>query len=195
MNPAPKSPTRSSTAVPGISTLVTPRGRTVQVRAFAGFWRRAAALLLDEAITFFPGNWVGSGLAWLVVTLFLGDSATPTLTQGQELALSIVADLLITVPYQVAFLYFWGYTPGKWAMRVIVRDAKTAERLRLSQCFYRYVAEIVSLIPMGWGYVMVARDPEKRGLHDLIAGTVCYTFSEKSLTAMTDPTPNPAAAD
>lgn len=64
-----------------------------------------------------------------------------------------------------------GATPGKMAlsMEIVMADGRP---LTTSAAVLRYIGYIVNVATLGIGYLMIAFTPQKRGLHDYIAGTV-----------------------
>ena len=106
------------------------------------------------------------------------DQAFPESTKN---SIGIAAGFFISIPYEIGFHYFKGWTPGKRALGVIVRDYKTKGPLSLRQCVLRYIGQIIAILPFGAGFLMAAWDKEKRGLHDLIAGTISYKFQNNPL--------------
>jgi len=123
---------------------------------YAGFWRRVGAALLDGIIfTVLLGLLLGpiyfNAELWSIEGL---------LTNGLWLGLS-------------AWLWvkFLG-TPGKLLLGCQVVDAQTFEPLRPRQAVLRYFAYIVSLLPLGLGFLWMAWDKRKQGFHDRIAKTV-----------------------
>ncbi len=123
---------------------------------YAGFWRRVGAMLLDSTVfsvlfglllgpVYFNAKfWSVEGL--LINALWLG----------------------VTVWLWVKFLG----TPGKLLFGCQVVDAQTFEPLRPRQAVLRYFAYIVSLLPLGLGFLWVVWDKRKQGFHDKIANTV-----------------------
>jgi uncharacterized RDD family membrane protein YckC len=78
----------------------------------------------------------------------------------------------------ISWLYFAllesserGATVGKMAMglRVVTSDG---QRLSFMNATGRYFAKILSAIILFIGFIMVAFADKKRGLHDMIAGTL-----------------------
>jgi uncharacterized RDD family membrane protein YckC len=53
-----------------------------------------------------------------------------------------------------------------------VVDGKSFQALTIGQALLRYFGYLVSLLPLGLGFIWVAFDKRKRGFHDLIAGSV-----------------------
>jgi uncharacterized RDD family membrane protein YckC len=64
----------------------------------------------------------------------------------------------------------WQGTVGKIALRIRVGDAE-GRRISVLRAAMRYLAKFVSVFTLGIGFLMVAFHGQKRGLHDLLAGT------------------------
>ena len=111
---------------------------------YAGFWIRLGAAFIDFVI-------VGA------VSVMFGLSEA-----GGGLLLL----------YQAILIGIWnGQTLGKrvCGIKVISVDGRPCT---LGQSFGRALAKIVSLLTFLIGYLMIAFDHQKRGLHDRIAGTL-----------------------
>ena len=97
--------------------------------------------------------------------------ATATLprcsTQEEALALSGYPD----VRRQHFFTGAWGQTPGKMVFGLTVARADGGLPT-YGQAAWRWAASWVALGLLGVGLLMIAVTPRKRGLHDLLAGTV-----------------------
>jgi hypothetical protein len=63
-------------------------------------------------------------------------------------------------------------TPGKMAVSAKIVDAKTLGKPSTRQFINRYVAYCFSFIPLGLGFLWIAFDRQKRGWHDMLAGTL-----------------------
>jgi uncharacterized RDD family membrane protein YckC len=61
-------------------------------------------------------------------------------------------------------------TLGKLTVRLKVTDLE-GRRLSFARATRRYFSKYLSAISLGVGYLMVAFDSEKQGLHDRVAGT------------------------
>jgi uncharacterized RDD family membrane protein YckC len=72
--------------------------------------------------------------------------------------------------YFVGFHGALGATPGKmlFGMRVVRADG---EALSVPRALGRYLAEMLSAAALGAGYLITPFHPERRALHDLVAGT------------------------
>jgi uncharacterized RDD family membrane protein YckC len=155
---------------------------SILLERFAGFWRRGLASLLDEVITMIPSYFMGQAALYLIYFLFIRDTPFENaFSPGMKNYVGIFAGFFVSVPYEIGFHYLKGWTPGKRVLGIVVRDYKTRGPLTLKQCVVRYLGQIVSMIPFGAGYLMAAWDPEKRALHDLMAGTISYTFRKNPL--------------
>ena len=85
-------------------------------------------------------------------------------------------DVLISwVAPSVAVIVFWlrkQATPGKMLLALRVVDAASGKPISLKQAVIRYLGYILSAIPFGLGFLWVAIDPKKQGLHDKLAKTL-----------------------
>lgn len=134
----------------------------------AGFWMRAVASLLDSLLLF---------LVQFVFSLILGLTAGTMLSGVEphgEAFVGLMATLfgvLVGFTYSVFFTGYCGQTPGKMALRIkVIRT--TGEEVSYGRAFVREVpGKFLSGILLGIGYLMVAFDRQKQGLHDRIADT------------------------
>jgi uncharacterized RDD family membrane protein YckC len=149
-------------------------GSSVRV---AGFWRRAAAGVVDGAILLMV-----FAVLDIIVSLIL-KQPLPRLSQlGPDYLLDVAlsGDALALVGLSVlailGFLYFFifhavrGQTPGKRLLRMRVVDGY-GERPSLGRAFLRTLAYLPSAFLLLLGFVWIGFDREKRGLHDRLADT------------------------
>lgn len=141
---------------PPLNSVVDPLANTGMLVG-GGFWRRLAAYLIDGLI-------VGAASLVLVVLLHLALGEMGS-------AFANVLSFVGTVAY---FAYLesseWQATVGKRVLGMRVVDAD-GYRLSGLHALGRYVSAAVNWLLLGFGYLVVAFHPEKRGLHDLIAQT------------------------
>jgi uncharacterized RDD family membrane protein YckC len=133
---------------------------------YANFGIRAGAKILDgillqivnAAITMMWAALAGAGSS--------GDSGASTMA---AVGLSLF-QVLVQGCYSVFFTAKMGGTPGKLAcgLRVVRPDGS---RLTYGRAAGRFLAEIVSTITLGIGYLMAGFDDQRRALHDRIADT------------------------
>jgi uncharacterized RDD family membrane protein YckC len=114
---------------------------------YAGFWQRAAALLVD---------------ALLAVIV-----AAPVIVLTKK--------LFVLPAVAVAVIGFWRYcgaTPGKLALGMKIVDAATGQPPTLGRLALRFLGYFVSAFPLYLGFLWAAVDRRKQGWHDKIARTI-----------------------
>lgn len=127
--------------------MVNVEAETKQIK-YAGFWKRLSAYLVDVIII----NVVG----WIFG--FLG-------------IFGIILALIFSIIYFVGFWAWLGQTPGKAAIGVkIVRLDGTPIGIRIA--IHRFIGYVISFVTLCIGFLMIAFHENKRGLHDIIAGTM-----------------------
>jgi len=137
-------------------------GRVFREGAPGGFWIRAVALAVDIAV-----------LAIFVILIFVAFGARTEGFFSEDTSGVVFASLVscaVLASYSSVLITLWGTTVGKRAFDLYVLRRDGA-RCGLWQAFGRQVASIVSILVVGIGYLMIAFRADKRGLHDLMAGT------------------------
>ena len=115
----------------------------------AGGWIRFVAYIIDVIILAIIG--------WIV---------------GMAVNQSEVGNVMLVIGI-VYIIGFWGWksaTPGKMALGLKIVTAQGG-KLTWGKAILRYVGYFVSGIILGIGYLMVFFTENKKGLHDMIAGT------------------------
>lgn len=132
------------------------------VWSYGGFWRRGGALLLDVLLL----SGLGTPLHLATTLLVWPGVETARVFEGTEWP-----GIFIGWAYFVLFTTLWQATPGKRLLGLQVTDAH-GRPPSLSHVLLREVlGRPLSVTVFGLGYAMSGTMPEKRGLHDLIAGT------------------------
>ena len=137
-----------------------------QMRAKAGFWIRAVAYLLDSVLL---------GIVQVVLGLLIGVviGMTGTAVEGDPAVNTVLwlFGVTISIGYAVFFTGYCGQTPGKMALRIkVIRT--DGSPISYGRAALREVpGKFISSILLGIGYIMVAFDRHKQGLHDKIADT------------------------
>jgi uncharacterized RDD family membrane protein YckC len=133
---------------------------------YAGFWVRVAATIFDGLIL--TPVYVVVFIAFFVEfpDFLSGDDARGG---GWRMLFQLLV-LVFTALYETFFVGTWGATPGKMIcdLRVVRADGARVSYLR---AFCRYFAKCLNQATFMLGYVIVAFDSEKRGLHDYICST------------------------
>lgn len=81
---------------------------------------------------------------------------------------------VISVIYDAGFsMSPWMGTPGKKVMKLkVLKDS--GEPLSYDQAFWRTLAKALTLLTLFIGYLMIAFTPQRKGLHDYLAGTAVF---------------------
>lgn len=120
---------------------------------YAGFWIRLLAFLLDALIF---------GVPYVVLNVILVDVAAIS-------SMSAVISISLLLVY-ASLEGKYGGTPGKLICKIRVQD-KNNERIGFANALLRNLAKTASLTIIGIGFMMIAWDSKKQGLHDKFAGT------------------------
>lgn len=128
--------------------------------AYAGFWRRLVAYLIDVLVI----GAVGVTLTMLVTTL----------APGNLEALANVAPVTAAIGW--AYFVLFETSPargtlGKVALNLYVADVH-GDPISYRRAAFRYLFKGFSTLLLGLGWVMAAFTPRKQALHDVLAGTL-----------------------
>jgi uncharacterized RDD family membrane protein YckC len=142
------------------------------VMDFARIGSRVAAKILDQIILYIVQT-------ALNVTVFAGMAASMAPQRGAPpdmgkfaayMALTMAVNFGIYFAYQACFLHWRGQTPGKMALKIKVVTPDGGP-LSWGKSIGRPAAEMLSGCVLLIGYLMAFWDPERRTLHDRLAGT------------------------
>ena len=127
----------------------------------AGFWVRVVASLVDNIIMFI--------ITIPFVPIFYSSYEAYFLSETWDMFDTFTA-LFWPVVVVLLWVYWGGKTPGKAAlgMHIVRVDGNP---IRWKESIIRYFGYIVNVLTLGIGFFIVAFRPDKRGLHDLMAGT------------------------
>lgn len=130
----------------------------------AGFWMRVVATLIDSTLV---------TLLQFVLGLLLGIAGT--LGAGSfDSQLAVVIQLFGVVLGVVYYVVFTGHgeqTPGKMALRIKVIRCDGSDIGYARAALREIPAKFISTVLLCIGYLMVAFDDKKQGLHDRMADT------------------------
>jgi len=146
--------------------------------AYAGFWIRLLAYLIDAAILDIP-------LYGLLFGIFHGQLLSGDCGQNSSLGTDYgsyctltgffyLGVLAITILHGVYFSVLWsraGQSVGQMALGLWVVDARNGARISFAKAVTRFLGYIVSGVIFDLGYMWAGWDPRKQGWHDKIAGT------------------------
>lgn len=153
--------------------------------AYAGLMSRALAMLLDLALVSTALFVTESFLRLLGTYLPLARlvSRSSVWTSISDIAGATAASviiLLVAAGYPILSWTLAGSTVGKalFGLRVVRTDGS---RLTLARSALRYVAYLVSIIPLGLGFLWPLVDERRQAWHDKIADTcVIYSWAHAS---------------
>jgi len=151
---------------------------------YAGFWIRFFASFLDTLFLALPvaiiiyflsdGNWFDFSQYQQNISYAMSGNADKALANQPQT--SIKWELLFEISVLIVTMIFWkrwrGATPGKKFVHIKIVDAKTFKDIDNRQAITRSFGYIASTLAFLIGFIMVAFRKDKRGLHDLLAGTV-----------------------
>jgi len=130
----------------------------------AGFWMRVVATFIDAFIVFILQFLLGTLLAVIGVANNSGGA-------GDMAILIQLFGFAISCTYYVFFTGYCGQTPGKMVLRIKVIRCDGSPLSYGRAAFREIPAKFISGIIFGIGYLMVAFDEQKQGLHDRMADT------------------------
>ncbi len=150
---------------------------------YAGFSIRFIASLLDTIFLALPigvliyflsdGNWFDFSHYKHNVMMAMSANTNALDSFPQT---SLRWELLFEVSVLLITMLFWkrykGATPGKRFVHIKIVDAKSFNDITNQQAITRSIGYIASTFSFLIGFIMVAFRDDKRGLHDLLAGTV-----------------------
>jgi len=166
---------------------VTPHWQPAPVVAYAGFWLRFVAHILDGLIIGLPVV-----IVVMIIVLSSGFGAflhnlpnPPNPPDPDEVASTLGAaffvgiGLIVLVAFLGSWLYYalfesssWQATPGKKVLNIFVTDMNGAP-VSFGRATGRYFSKFVTqLIPLGIGYMLAGLTERKQALHDMIASTL-----------------------
>jgi uncharacterized RDD family membrane protein YckC len=156
------------------------KAKAPEVLVYAGFWRRAGAHLVDLALW-----WV----VWQIFTGILGALYFPEAVAIAEkgpgyqarpeeimvllrfFGVVLLIGVIWAIIYDAIFILRFGATPGKllFGLRLVKADGQPLGFAHIAgRCLAKGLAGLPTLCI---GYLVVAFDEQKRGLHDFFART------------------------
>lgn len=117
---------------------------------YAGFWVRLGAGVIDLLTL---------GFTVVIIAYFF---PAPVIW--------VMSGLVISAAYWLGFWVWRGQTPGKMALGIkVIRTDSSSVKWQCALC--RFLGYIVSVVTLFIGFIWVAFDGRKQGIHDKIADT------------------------
>jgi uncharacterized RDD family membrane protein YckC len=142
--------------------------------SYQGLITRSIAFGVDAAIINLVAVTVAAGVSLALSVLGFPDSLEPVLV-----ALSGAAYAFWSIGYFVAFWSSTGETPGNRLMRIRVCEADSGGPPRPWRALVRLGALALAVVPLFAGLLTILVDDRRRGLHDMLAGTVVVASPEE----------------
>jgi uncharacterized RDD family membrane protein YckC len=146
--------------------------------AYAGFWLRFVAFIIDALVLYFVGMIVmlpfaasmGLGMRGMM-------TGRPPNLEGllpmihAMIRLALLRMVLNWLYYSLLESSAWQATLGKKALGLEVTDLD-GNRISFGRATGRFFAKFISSIILGIGYIMAGFTEKKQALHDILAGTL-----------------------
>lgn len=173
----PASPVPMYAAAPAAAYAVVPGAR------YGGFWMRLLAHLLDHIVL----GAVAAPLFFIMVLpviVRVAHEASRDQEPSPEMIVAIFSSIFIYVAIAFAgqWLYeawltssTWQGTLGKRILSLKVTD-EAGNRISFGRATGRFFAKILSSMFFCIGFIMIGFTERKRGLHDMIAGTLVMRY-------------------
>ena len=134
---------------------------------YEGLVTRAIAFAVDAAIINLIALVVGVAVGLALSILSISHDLRTVL-----LACGAAAFVVWTVTYFAVFWSTTGQTPGNRLMHIRVCDVDNGTVLSPGRSLLRFGALLLAALPLFAGFLPVLVDDRRRGLHDMLAGTV-----------------------
>lgn len=139
--------------------------------AYAGFWLRVVAWIIDAIIGAVAAAIVSGVLGAMVSVVGLGRSDWKLLSNLVSIAIGWLYMALMESSE-------WQASLGKMALGLRVTDLE-GRRISFARATGRHFAKFVSALILWIGFIMVAFTQRKQGLHDIMAGTLVVRRSDR----------------
>jgi uncharacterized RDD family membrane protein YckC len=146
--------------------------------AYAGFWLRVVAFIIDALVLYFVGMIVmlpfaasmGMGMRGMMTGRPPNMEALLPFIHAM-IRLALLRTILNWLYYSLLESSAWQATLGKKALGLEVTDLD-GNRIGFGRATGRFFAKIISSIILGIGYLMAGFTEKKQALHDILAGTL-----------------------
>jgi uncharacterized RDD family membrane protein YckC len=135
---------------------------------YEGLVTRSIAFAVDAAVINLVAIAVGA-----VIALTLSVLSIPSDLEKVLAALGGVAYIVWSIGYFATFWSTTGQTPGDRLMQIrVCRAADDQADMTVARSVVRLIALALAAIPLFAGFLPILFDDRRRGLHDMLAGTV-----------------------
>jgi uncharacterized RDD family membrane protein YckC len=145
---------------------------TEVIMFYGGFWRRLSAFLIDSLLI---------GIVYFLMLIILSpELRTGGSVSDQIIGISTLSTIIAGPLYWTVSIGKWGKSFGKLALglKVVRVDGSQVSYLR---AFARFCAYSLSYLTWGIGFLIIAFNRKKRGLHDYICDTVVIRHSRRAI--------------
>jgi len=170
-------PAQAYAAAPAVAYAAVPTSR------YGGFWLRLLAHLIDHVVL----GIVAAPLFFILVLpaiVRVVHEAESNQEPSPELIVAIVSSVFVYI--LLAFVGQWLYealltssswqgTVGKRVLQLKVTD-ELGNRIGFGRATGRFFAKILSSMLFCIGFIMIGLTDRKRGLHDMLAGTLVMRY-------------------
>ena len=152
-------------------------------RIYAGFFVRLAAYIVDTVIV-----WAAMLIVRLPVWVTTISSPDNFLVKDFIFQYSIkdILFYIMQAAYFVLLTYFTGSTLGKKLFQIRVVSAEDRKMTFFEVTFRETVGRFLSALILSIGYIMIAIEKKKRGLHDILSDTNVVYYHEKKVYTHAD---------
>ena len=152
--------------------------------AFAGFWRRVLAYLIDQIFLF------GVELGMLAAIYVFTPTTVQAIQGGSLQTLSEVGPVMSAISW--AYFGIFESSParatlGKMALGLYVGDIH-GDPIMFRRAIWRNFLKNLTWLTLGTGFLLAGFTPRKQALHDLVAGTLVLRRVHYFVTAPQAPT-------
>ncbi|MGB7284406.1 MAG: RDD family protein [Candidatus Acidiferrum sp.] len=168
-----------SPVVPGPPGPIVPASVNYGGVAYAGFWLRFVAYVIDAVVSgvaflillipLFVLTGAGSALAKIISDDDIGDAWGAFMGVGFILGFFGIILVVSWLYHALSESSSWQATPGKKILNMIVTDM-TGQPISFARASGRYFAKIITaMIPLFIGYIMAGFTEKRQAIHDMIA--------------------------
>lgn len=152
-------------------------------RIYAGFFVRLAAYIVDTIIV-----WAAMLIVRIPVWVTTISSPDNFLVKDFVFQYSIkdILFYIMQAAYFILLTYFTGSTLGKKLFQIRVVSAEDRKMTFFEVTFRETVGRFLSALILSIGYIMIAVDKKKRGLHDILSDTNVVYYHEKKVYTHAD---------